>query len=339
MKMSMSKIAQEKQKQYIFQYNSRVNNPELKINEKILRGYLKLNKIKTINDLDPKNIIDWLQEGGLNKLKGIKRQNFEFFTYKIELLIKKGFNNPGFYNEKRSNSWWFYLCEIPEEKGEGNEYVYYRVLDKKRFFNSRILLNDFINELNFDTSTKNKRELFSVLKPFIERYGYFIGKPDESFRSSSYWQSNDFIERFVGEYWLLKKLIEEKYKLNSGVFSKNLIEPSLKSKNYWQWFEDFGRQFHSIPADRFLEYSSFKPIYSMAFQSRKNRQAKFIGDFFPQPINLLYKYIFSDEFETWGTCEHCCIYFKKSQKNQRCCSSHHSKLARDSRYKQKKRDR
>lgn len=342
MKMSMKRIASEQLKQFVFQYNNRIITPHLKINESILQDYIKLKKIKTadaLNQLNPKEITDWILEGGLEQLKGIKKKNFEFFTYKVELLIQKEFNNGGFYAGKGLDFWWLYLCEIPEEKRGGNEYVYYRVLEKKRFFNSEILLNDFINELNFNNPAGNKRKLFFILKPFIEKYGYFLGQSDVHFKSSYRWESNDFIERFVGEFWLLKKLIEESRKLGNEAFLKNLKEPSLKYKNYWQWYEDFGRQFYSIPHNRLFEYASFRPIYSITLQSRKNRQAKFIGDFFPQPINLLYKYIFSDEFKAWETCGFCRVYFKKHRKDQRCCSLNHSKLARNLRYKQKKRDK
>jgi hypothetical protein len=311
--------------EYISGYNDRVVIPKLKISTSILDKYIKSKNIKTLEDLDQKKIIDWIQEGGTDKILNIKSRNFEFFTNKIELLIDSK-NNKYFFP-------WLYLCEIPTEDKNGKEYVYYKTTERKTFFNDEIIIREFTSIDFGNGRDKNKRKWFFILKPFIEKYGIFIG--GFNLQMPLQYHFPDFTERFAAENYTIKKIIEGKERVGEKLFLKSLKQPGLnQEKKYWKWHEDFGIDFHDIPTDRFYETTPFKP-FSRMIESRNKEQTKSVWDFFPQPINIIYKNLFGKGFGSWGYCAYCKAYFKKHRNDQSCCCPHHAKLARSQRYKNK----
>jgi hypothetical protein len=318
-------------KQWVARYNENVGNLALKATVPALRVYLKSHRVKGLDCVDQKAFIDWLQSSEYPKSMQNQRRGFEYYNYKVDVsLHEKDFLD----NMDRLNEGYRFLAAIAKKGSDQMDHWYVKFVKKhKNFFTTDILLKEFL-DLPISPN-QSEHDQFAVVKPFLEKYGTFNHGP-ETF--NSYWDSMSYVERFRLEWYTIKHLLSVKRKYGSAKFSKSVSqEPQTKKEErYWAWYNEFARYLYELPHDRRLEYFAARPIRRMASSSRERAQTKYIEDFFPYSINLLYKYIFGDEIGEWQTCQICGKYFEKLRNDQKCCCPQHSKMARNRKSKHKK---
>lgn len=268
------------------------------------------------NKVDVKDYIDWKQkkirEKNVNKELKKRGKFFEYYNHRSS--IKET-------NKITEEPLWFYLGKYD------NKYLYWQHSQKINLFTRKFILEDFFS---LNLAQEDERKQRKRILRFVKKYGFSFIKYPFLFNYKD--GGKDYFRYFIQEYFLFEKtseLITEDKK-----FPYFLKEPKLNNKNYWKWYNKYGRIIFQLNEhDVFLKRTR-PPIMSVLLKRPKTK-VQFTGDIYPYSINLLYDYIFQN-VNSIKKCGYCNKIFIPKNKRQDCCSPIHSKRIRDQKYKDKK---